>query len=98
MTDPSAQEELPPPPPAKPPRPSYPATSTTQQQLREDEIYARRLAEHFNDSQPRGRQGQGQGYNYGNEYPEERERNFFDGMLFVFWIFYTALVFCLLVM
>jgi hypothetical protein len=78
MTDPTAQEELPPPPPAKPPRPSYPATSTTQQQLREDEIYARRLAEHFGDSQPRSRQGQGQGYNYGDENPEERERNFFD--------------------
>lgn len=78
MTDPTAQEELPPPPPAKPPRPSYSTTSTTQQQLREDEIYARRLAEHFGDSQPRGRQGQG--YNYSNEYPEERERNFFDGM------------------
>lgn len=98
MTDPTAQEELPPPPPAKPPRPSYPATSTTQQQLREDEIYARRLAEHFSDSQPRSRQGQGQGYNYGDENPEERERNFFDGMLYVFLIFYIAPTSCLLVL
>jgi hypothetical protein len=91
MTDPTAQEELPPPPPAKPPRPSYPATSTTQQQLREDEIYARRLAEHFSDSQPRGRQRQGRDYDYGNEYPEERERNFFDGMFgFTTWLWSFA--------
>lgn len=94
MTDPTAQEELPPPPPAKPPRPSYPATSTTQQQLREDEMYARRLAEHFNDSQPQGRQVQGQGYNYENNYEEGRERNFFDGMLSTLLIFYMALGSC----
>lgn len=75
MTDPAAQEELPPPPPAKPPRPSYPPTSTTERQLREDEMYARRLAGHFDDSQPRGRRG----YNHEDGYSEERERNFFDG-------------------
>ncbi|OKL59021.1 hypothetical protein UA08_05539 [Talaromyces atroroseus] len=76
MTDPTAQEELPPPPPAKPPRPSYhPATSTTQKQLHDDELYARQLAQHFSGSARQARPG----YSHPeDEYPEERERNFFD--------------------
>lgn len=81
MTDPTAQEELPPPPPAKPPRPTYPATSTTQKQLLDDELYARQLAEQYGGgSAHRGRPGPGWS-DPSDENPEERERNFFDGLL-----------------
>ncbi|EAS31663.3 CUE domain-containing protein [Coccidioides immitis RS] len=47
MSDPDAQVD---PPPMKPPRPSI-ATSTTQRQLEQDEMYARQLAEHYNRSE-----------------------------------------------
>lgn len=78
MTDPTAQEELPPPPPAKPPRPSY--NPATQKQLHDDEMYARQLAEHFNGG-PRSSRSSRPGWNNPtDEYPEERERNFFDGL------------------
>lgn len=76
MTDPKAQEDLPPP---KPPRPSYPATSTTQKQLEEDERYARQLAEHYSASARRG-EGTWRGSRpRQDDYEEEREYNFFEG-------------------
>lgn len=52
MSDPSAQEEEPIPPP-QPPRPNVPLhkpdvnTTTPQNQLEADELYARQLAEHY---------------------------------------------------
>ncbi|KKA23934.1 CUE domain protein [Rasamsonia emersonii CBS 393.64] len=65
MTDPKAQEDLPPP---KPPRPSYPATSTTQKQLEEDESASARRGEGtWRGSRPRQ-----------DDYEEEREYNFFE--------------------
>ena len=77
MTDPSAQEELPPP---RPPRPLQ-----TQKQLEADELYAHRLAEHFNSAprrryndEPRFRSGEDVEY---GDYPEDKEYSFFDGML-----------------
>lgn len=77
MTDPKAQEDLPPPP--KPPRPSYPATSTTQKQLEEDERYARQLAEHYSGAARRG-QGTWRGARpRDDESEDEREYNFFEG-------------------
>ncbi|KAL1964311.1 hypothetical protein VTN77DRAFT_7131 [Rasamsonia byssochlamydoides] len=78
MTDPSAQEELPPP---KPPRPSYPATSTTRKQLEEDEMYARQLAEHYSGSARRGQaswRGSRPRHPEDDDEEEEREYNFFE--------------------
>ncbi|WEW55683.1 ubiquitin-binding protein cue5 [Emydomyces testavorans] len=51
MSDPDAQVDLP---PVKPPRPSL-ATSTTQRQLEQDEMYARQLAEHYNSAEQHNR-------------------------------------------
>jgi len=75
MTDPSAQEELPPP---KPPRPA--PTSTTRRQLEEDEIYARQLAEHYGDGTNRGPTGRstGQTRQPQNDFDADREHSFFD--------------------
>lgn len=86
MSDPSAQVDLP---PVKPPRPSETEASTIQQQLRQDEMYARQLAEHYNAGQPRRRAPDSEwehephpsrrsrdGGVYGDE--DERERNFID--------------------
>ncbi|EEP80918.1 predicted protein [Uncinocarpus reesii 1704] len=56
MSDPDAQVELP---PMKPPRPS--TTSTTQIQLEQDEIYARQLAEHYNNAEQTRRYPQSSG-------------------------------------
>lgn len=82
MTDPTAQEALSPPPPAKPPRPTNSATSTTQRQLEEDELYARQLAEHYSGGP--GRRGQPAweqpGAQRGDDYDQDREHSFFDGM------------------
>jgi hypothetical protein len=77
MTDPSAQEEVPPP---KPPRPA--PTSTTRRQLEEDEIYARQLAEHYGDGTNRGPIGgsTGQTRQPQNSFDDDREHSFFDGM------------------
>jgi hypothetical protein len=75
MTDPSAQEEVPPP---KPPRPA--PTSTTRRQLEEDEIYARQLAEHYGDGTNRGPIGgsTGQTRQPQNSFDDDREHSFFD--------------------
>lgn len=84
MTDPTAQEDMVPPP--KPPRPTQQrSTSTTQRQLEADEMYARRLAEHYNSrrgpasdwqNDPRYHQPRG------GEEAEDKEYNFFDGNVF----------------
>lgn len=56
MTDPDAAKREPPP-PAMPPRPARALQSTQQQtQLEADEMYARQLAEHYNNSSPRQQQ------------------------------------------
>ncbi|KAL2011770.1 hypothetical protein VTN00DRAFT_4488 [Thermoascus crustaceus] len=82
MTDPSAQEEIP---PVKPPRPSQAPTSTTQRQLEADEMYARQLAEHYNGPRRRGPPSDYNGYGYPRQRresdlydEEEREHSFFD--------------------
>jgi hypothetical protein len=82
MTDPTAQEELSPPPPAKPPRPTNSATSTTQKQLEEDELYARQLAEHYSGGPVRRGQPawEQRGAQRRDGYEEDREHSFFDGM------------------
>jgi hypothetical protein len=79
MTDPNAQEDLPPP---KPPRPSYPPTTTTQRQLEEDEMYARQLAEHYSATPQRRQTGwsPGRPSQRQNVSETEREYSFFDGM------------------
>lgn len=77
MTDPTAQQEDIP--PAKPPRPTQPATSTTQKQLQEDELYARQLAEHYSGAPRRGRGNYGESGPRARNYEEEREHSFFDG-------------------
>lgn len=86
MTDPTAQEDMVPPP--KPPRPSQPATSTTRSQLEADELYARQLAERYNSG---GRRAPAPGWENdpryyrprGSEDAEEKEWNFFDGIICV---------------
>src|SRR3954451_5529721 len=84
MSDPSAQVE--PTPPPQPPRPRTDATSTPQTQLEADELYARQLAEHYNDSTsyggsrepplPRPRKETGL---KPNELYDDREHSFIDG-------------------
>ncbi|KAK2753444.1 ubiquitin-binding protein cue5 [Onygenales sp. PD_40] len=87
MSDPSAQDDLP---PMKPPRPPMKDT-TTQRQLEADELYARQLAEHYSGAAqhrsapqdswdhephlPRRRQDTGL---KPNELYDDREHNFFD--------------------
>lgn len=90
MSDPDArvEDETP---PAMPPRPTM-ATSTSQSQLEQDELYARQLAEHFGGSshhrgQPRSgwdhephlpRQQTETGLKP-NELHDDRDYSFFDG-------------------
>ena len=88
MSDPDAAE---PPPPAQPPRrapaPTGP-TSTEEAQMAADERYARQLAEHYNGAPPyRGnppgaRRGQPRGppAPLPEEYDNDKDRSFFDGM------------------
>lgn len=81
MTDPKSQEEMAPPP--KPPRPSQ--ATAQQRQLEADEMYARQLSEHYNQSRrPAPPPGWETDPRYqrprGSEESEEREYSFFDGM------------------
>ncbi len=64
MSDPSAQEEIPPPQPRRPSAPPVTAqaqpavttaTTTPRSQLEADELYARQLAEHYRGSAARSR-------------------------------------------
>jgi hypothetical protein len=76
MTDPNAQEDYAPP---KPPRPT-----AAQRQLEADELYARQLAEHYNRRTQPPRGGNEDPYSRqrrGDEQEDEKEYNFFDGML-----------------
>jgi hypothetical protein len=76
MTDPNAQEDYAPP---KPPRPT-----AAQRQLEADELYARQLAEHYNRRSQPPRGGNEDPYSRerrGDEQGDEKEYNFFDGML-----------------
>jgi len=90
MTDPdAAQKDLPPPPPPRPVAQPVGPTSTAHAQLRADEEYARRLAEHFDSvgayeartsnnrpyGGPRGRQQTGL---RPNEPYDDREHSFID--------------------
>lgn len=85
MSDPDAQTEAPP--PAQPPRPQPPpavpgAKAPSQSQLEADELYARQLADHYQQQDMRraareqGGHAQQRGY---HQQEEERERNFIDG-------------------
>ncbi|KAJ5334380.1 hypothetical protein MYU51_016661 [Penicillium brevicompactum] len=79
MTDPKSQEEMAPPP--KPPRPSQ--ATAQQRQLEADEMYARQLSEHYNQSRrPAPPPGWETDPRYqrprGSEESEEREYSFFD--------------------
>ena len=92
MSDPNAQieEDLP---PTMPPRPSM-ATSTSQRQLEQDELYARQLAEHYGgsshrraypqsgwgDHEPRLPRPQRETGLKPNELHDDRDYSFFDGM------------------
>jgi hypothetical protein len=83
MTDPKAQEEMAPPP--KPPRPTR--ATAQQRQMEADEMYARQLSEHYNQSRRRAPPpGWETDPRYqrprGSEESEEREYSFFDGMLY----------------
>ena len=88
MSDPDAQTEAAsPPPPQQPPRPAAPAVAQGQgahSQLEADELYARQLAEHYQQQDMR-RAARGQGdarqRQQGYYQEEERERNFIDGMV-----------------
>ena len=94
MSDPDAAE---PPPPAQPPRPPRATSgpiSTEEEQLAADERYARQLAEHYNGAaayngpptsgagriQPRQLPRRGSTPRP-EDFDEDRDRNFFDGML-----------------
>lgn len=78
MTDPNAEQDVP---PAKPPRPTQ-NTSTARSQLESDELYARQLAEHYSRRAPRsGWDGQYERPRSGSGNSEERDYSFFDGML-----------------
>jgi hypothetical protein len=75
MSDPNFKAEETPPP--QPPRPQ-------RTQLEQDEIYARQLAEHYQNQGGAGARGQ-QRRQQPNQRPNEpeREHSFFDGMLAV---------------
>lgn len=90
MSDPDAQVEAPPPP--QPPRRAAAAVpavapgtkAPSKSQLEADELYARQLAEHYQQQDMRRAQreqgGRPQQGGYGQR-EEERERNFIDGKL-----------------
>lgn len=81
MTDPKAQEEMAPPP--KPPRPALDPSQL--RQMEADEMYARQLSEHYNQSrrraQPPGWETDPRYQNArgSDESDERREYSFFDG-------------------
>lgn len=84
MTDPNAEQDVP---PAKPPRPSQQATSTARTQMEADELYARQLAEHYNRRVPSShREGERQ-YQQSRDSSnsEDRDYSFFDGMPMLFY-------------
>ena len=94
MSDPDAQTE--PAPPPQPPRPSQQAPTTeAQRQLEADELYARQLAEHYNNQAYGPRRDSSRDYRgqeppqlplrqpqtglNPNELYDDRERSFIDG-------------------
>ena len=92
MSDPNFVAEPEERPPPRPPRP----TTNPRSQLEQDELYARQLAEHYEQSAPEGfgsrergdpplpRRRQDTGLKP-NELYEDREHSFFDGMTSVHW-------------
>lgn len=80
MTDPNAEQDMP---PSKPPRPAQSATPAARSQVESDELYARQLAEHYNRRRaPRPDwDEEHQDYRRGSVNSEERDYSFFDGML-----------------
>ena len=95
MSDPDAQKE--PPAPPQPPRPMQPTRdAAAQRQLEADELYARQLAEHYNNQAYGPRRDPSRDYrgqeaprlpkrrpetgSNPNELDDDRERSFIDGM------------------